>query len=163
MSNEFLEMEIQTEQTEQAETENPDAMEQRAEPYWEKYMKAAGQGDTATARYYLGKYLEVYQSGIEEKESDTVEGTEFHFGNKETEEEKETREKVEAERSRLKRKLWDAEQKLKNSQKALNTLLHNQMDGMKGVKMNIADREYEIKVYTKDIANLKRELSNLKT
>lgn len=159
MGNEFLEMEVQMEQ---AETENLDAMEQRAELYWENYRNAAEQGDTAAARYYLGKYSEIYLSDIKERETGTAEDAKIHFGNIETEEEKEAREKADAQRSSLERKLRDAEGNLKNSQKALDTLLCNQVDGMKGVNPGISDREYQIKAYTKEIADLKREISNLK-
>lgn len=158
MGNEFLEMEVQMEQTE---TENLDAIEQRAELNWENYRNAVEQGDIATARYYLGKYSEMYQSGAEEREADTAGDAELYFGSRETEEVKEAREKADAERSRLERKLRDAEGNLKNSQEALDTLLRNQADGMKGVNPGISNREYQIKVYTKEIANLKHEISNL--
>lgn len=168
MNDEFLNFDMETLQ-ETEETEKREVLEQQAQQYWEKYKEASEKGDMAAARYYHGKYSDICPSAaeeprpsaIEEAEEDAAKGGDASLGSSEAEEEKEAREKLEAERSRLERKLRTAQQNLEHAQKALDTLLRNKIDGMTGVDTGISTREYQIKVYTKDIADLERQLSKL--
>lgn len=170
MSGEFLELDEQKmlenqELMKEQEITEAEKLEERASAYWANYTAACERGDQAAARYYLDRYTQTRESLTddgEEKEEETL-GTRLgQTEAEEAEEERKAREKVDEERERLERKLRTAQMNLEHAQKALDTLRRNQMDGMKGVKPNISDREYQVKVYTKDIANLEREIANLK-
>ncbi len=76
-------------------------------------------------------------------------------------EEQEKLEKLYNERADLQRELRDAQENLEHSQKALEQLESNKEDGFEGVDASISRREYQVKVYTKEIADLERELYRL--
>lgn len=170
MSGEFLELEEQEilehqENMKEQELSETEKLEARAAAYWDNYTEACGRGDKAAAKYYLDRYTQTRESLTSEVEEKGEEDLGLRLGKteaEEAEEERKAREKVDAERERLERKLRTAEMNLEHAQKALDTLLHNKMDGMIGVDPNISHREYQVKVYTKDIANIKRDLANLK-
>ena len=67
-------------------------------------------------------------------------------------------EKLYDERSDLQRKLNAAKDNLEHSEKALEQLESNKEQGMEGVDSAISRREFQVKVYTKEVADLEREI-----
>ena len=67
-------------------------------------------------------------------------------------------EKLYDERSDLQRKLNAAKDNLEYSEKALEQLESNKEQGMEGVDSAISRREFQVKVYTKEVADLEREI-----
>lgn len=67
-------------------------------------------------------------------------------------------EKLYDERSYLQRKLNAAKDNLEHSEKALEQLESNKEQGMEGVDSAISRREFQVKVYTKEVADLEREI-----
>lgn len=70
-------------------------------------------------------------------------------------------EKLYDERSYLQRKLNAAKDNLEHSEKALEQLESNKEQGMEGVDSAISRREFQVKVYTKEVADLEREIWRL--
>lgn len=83
------------------------------------------------------------------------------LGSREDLECQEELERLQEERERLERKLRDAQSNLKNSQKALEQLERDKAAGMIGVDPAISNREYQIRVYTKDISDLERQINGV--
>lgn len=131
--------------SETAETFTDDAL-------WRHYSQqmelALEQNDIATAKYYIGELAELCGDTDEADTEVLPEGQELTLGS--------------SERSYLEKKIKNAERNLELAEKALAVLLRNKADNMKGVDSAISNRKYQIKVYTKEIDNLKRDLSRLK-
>ena len=70
-------------------------------------------------------------------------------------------EKLYDERSYLQRKLNAAKDNLEHYEKALEQLESNKEQGMEGVDSAISRREFQVKVYTKEVADLEREIWRL--
>lgn len=119
--------------------------------YLTKYEQAMSQENFSAARYYLGKS----QDALDSKELEIAEESpkELHFGSREA-----NTEKIEEERRYLERKLRDAKANFNHAAKALDKLVTPNAGATRSM---ISDREYQVKIYQKDIQNLERELSRL--
>ena len=103
-------------------------------------------GNMEAASYYLGELNDLCDASENQVAYEASE--EISFGSKEKDD--------------LERKLSNAQSNYRNAEKALNNLLRDKLNGMKGVDPAISNREYQVKTYAREIANLKREISRIK-
>lgn len=79
----------------------------------------------------------------------------------EEEERQEKLEELQEERQHLERELRDAQNNLSHAQKALRELEEDKEAGFTGVDPAISNREYQVRVYTKEIEDIERDIRQI--
>lgn len=130
-----------------SETEGLAETELLAQQYNERINEALENGDVQTARYYLGELQELYESDEQQRALGTHQG-EISFGGSRVED--------------LESKLKSAERMKNHAEHERDVLLSDKAHGFIGVDPSISNRNFQIKVYTKEIENLKKELQEEK-
>lgn len=108
--------------------------------------KAIQSGNTEAAFYYLGELNDLCD--VDKIQETRENSEELSFGSKEKDD--------------LERQLSNAKANYRNAEKALNTLLNDKLHGMKGVDPAISNREYQLKIYAREISQLQRQISQIK-
>ena len=120
--------------------------EKRIHESLDQLEKAIQNGNVEAACFYLGELSDLCKAKDSDEKSEAV--GEISFGSKEKDD--------------LERKLSTAESNYRHAERALKDLLRDKAKGWKGVDSAISNREYQVKTYAREIANLKREISRIK-